>query len=627
MISSSSKVKLQRMRPPVRRVLALDAGTRRWKLLLAQSDFGRLRIVREELIDLQGEGLVSPEETKAHLEKLLAEWGKPPLALVLPQHLSISQIIDLPPSPESEVDKLIAEESIKLSGVSQSRIVYDFVRIEAPSTNRQQFWVTLCQEGDIRERIQRLGVEHEDICEVTTTASALVAAYGASAPDSTRAIVVHLGAQTTVIVILLDGQGAFATSFQMGAEFFTRALARERQCSEEKAESLKREVDLLAGPRASAEFRVAVDGWAAELKRQLSEWFHQNSAVASEAASFDLIAGGGGFDQPGLMEYLKTKAEFPFQPWPTGAGSESGRAGRGLEVAFGTALQALGYSPQPVSLLPQDYREAWRKHLNRQRLEWASVALLFLCALVLAFGTWRNLSLISSQEALLATVKAGQETVEANDLLTGELLSQYEALRPVFAAQQNTLDALRTLSLLQQSKSNHTFWFVLLADQQSYFSQAPALLSTNRPAKTNLLVSVGEPVRPGLFASHAYPAALTNAALAKPGFIAELCVPGDAEGSRQALSELVNGLKQQRLFSKVDLLSDDLRRSLADPKVTILERDFVLALDFAETDFLQPARAKKTSVSGPRGPVKRIVRPASWTEPETAGDMTRDHHE
>ncbi len=140
-------LKLDRMRPPVRRVLALDAGSRCIKLLLAESDFGRLHILKEELIDLQAEGLVSAEEIKAHLQASLDEWGRPPLALVLPQHLSISQVIDLPLAPESEVEKLIRDETIKLGGVSESRIVYDFVRTETAAKNRQQFWVTLSQEG------------------------------------------------------------------------------------------------------------------------------------------------------------------------------------------------------------------------------------------------------------------------------------------------------------------------------------------------------------------------------------------------------------------------------------------------------------------------------------------------
>ena len=39
------------------------------------------------------------------------------------------------------------------------------------------------------------------------------------------------------------------------------------------------------------------------------------------------------------------------------------------------------------------------------------------------------------------------------------------------------------------------------------------------------------------------------------------------------------------MFERVDLLSEDLRRSLADPKVILPERHFALALDFATTEF------------------------------------------
>jgi hypothetical protein len=104
---------------------------------------------------------------------------------------------------------------------------------------------------------------------------------------------------------------------------------------------------------------------------------------------------------------------------------------------------------------------------------------------------------------------------------------------------------------------------------------------------------------------------------AKPGFIVELCIPEDADGARRVRRELVDELKEQRLFSKVDLLSDDLRRNLADPKVIIPDRDFVLALDFAETEFQQALPPKKPPASSPlRPPVRRVARP-SWAAPES----------
>jgi Tfp pilus assembly PilM family ATPase len=604
-------LKLERMRPPVRRVLALDAGSRCIKLLLAESDFGRLHILKEELIDLQAEGLVSEEEVKTHLQAGLDEWGRPPLALVLPQHLSISQVVDLPLAPESEVEKLIGDETIKLSGISESRIVYDFVRTETAAKNRQQFWVTLSQEGDIRERIMRLGVEQEDLCEVTTTANALIAAYRATNPLSSRAILVHMGAQTTVVVVLLAGQGAFATSFQMGGDFFTRSLARLRNCSEEAAESVKRASNLLADPEASQDFAGVVDGWVAELKRQLNEWFEHNPGLAPAATSFELVASGGAFDQPGLLDYLKTQAALNFRPWPRASQPDAVSPSKRFEVAFGAALQALGYSAQPVSLLPDDYRVAWRKRLNLQRLELASFGLAVLCLLIFALGTWHRVSLINRKQALLAKVQAGQEAVEANDALSADLTAEYEGFRPLFACQQNTLDTLQTLALLQQSRSNRSFWYVLLTDQQTYFSQPPGPASTNRLSRNNLFATIFGRSKGGATEFSAASATATNLAPVKPGFIAELCIPEDADGARRVRRQLVDELKEQRLFSKVDLLSDDLRRQLADPKVTIPDRDFVLALDFAETEFQQvPPLRKPLPGSALRVTLRRLARPA-----------------
>lgn len=613
-----SFLKLNQVRPPVRRVLAVDPGSRTLRLLLAESDFGHLRILKQELLDLQVEGLVSAEELKTHLQQLIEDWGKPPVALVLPQHVCISQVVDLPAAPGTDVDKLIADEIIKLSGVSESRIIYDFVRTEAQVQNRQEFWVTLAHEGEIRERISRLGLDQEDLCEVTTTANALIAAYRAAAPLSSRAILVHMGAQTTVLVVLLAGQGAFATSFQMGGEFFTRALARVQQCSDEAAEALKREVNLLSGPRAVNEFAAIVDGWVAEFQRQLAEWFQQNPGLPSDFKGFQLIASGGGLQQPGFLQYLKEHAGLDLQPWPKNPQPDRASPGKGHEIAYGLALQALGCSAQSVSLLPEDYRLAWKKRLSRQRVELASFAVLAICVLLLALGTWHQLSLVHAKQALLDKVQAALDDVEKNDALTADLLNEYESLRPFLALQQNTVDTLKMLSLIEQTRTNRNLWYVLLADQQSYFSRPPALLSTNRPARTNLLGAPVETGRATPLASSTPMIATTNSAPVKPGFIAELCVPGEPESSRQMLSEVVNALKEKPLFSKVDLLSDDLRRDLADPKVVVPDRYYVLALDFAVSDFQQPVRWKRI-------PPRRVPRPqrSGWSTPDPAGTVTQ----
>lgn len=576
-----------RLQPPVRRVLAVDAGSRRLKLTLVKSTFGHVEILREESLDLHEEGLVTTEELKHHLQELLESCDRPPIALTLSQHLSTSQVIELPQAPESEVRKLIEEEALKLSGVSDSTIVYDFVPVESRTPGRQQFWVTLCKERDIEERVWQLGLDHDDLCEVTTSANALVAAYRAAEPKSSEAILVHLGAQSTMVVVLRHAQAIFAGSFPVGSDSFTRAIAKARRCSVEEAESLKHQGDMLSGTQAIPEFAEFVDGWVAELKRQVNDCFAQRHGVVTDLSAFAMVASGTAFDQPGLIEYLNSKAGLALRLWPVRKGLPT----HGFEIAYGTALQALGLTAQPVSLLPAARRVRWQRRLTTQKIEFANVALLLLCFVVLVIGVWQKLSLVHRKEALLSKVQGGLESVQANQALTTDLLTEYEGLRPLLERQQNTLDTLETLALLQQSRSNRTFWYVLLADQQSYFDPSN-ITSTNRVGQTNALAASGTWLPFG--GGQLFLTSFTNASPAKPGLIAELCVPEAPEGARRVLSQIVNELKQRGMFTKVDLLSDDLRRDLADPKVILPERHFALSLDFAATDFHKAVPSKKT---------------------------------
>jgi Tfp pilus assembly PilM family ATPase len=594
-----------RLPPPVRRVLAVDAGSRRLKLTLIKCSFGRVQILREESIDLHEEGLVTTDELKNHLQDLLEDCGRPPLALTLSQHLSTSQIIEVPLAPESEVRKLIEEETVKLGGVSDSTIVYDFVRVESSSPDRQQFWVTLGKERDIEERVKQLGLEHDDLCEVTTTANALVAAYRAAAPQSADAVLVHVGAQNTLIVALAHAQAVFAASFPVGGDTFTRAIAKARRCPIEEAEAFKRDTNTLTGSQAIPEFAELVDGWVAELKRQINDWLAHRPGAPTDLSAFAMVASGTAFDQPGLLEYLNGHDGLPLRAWPVGAGLPA----HGFETAYGTALQALGLTAQPVSLLPAARRVAWQQRLTTQRIEFANLALLVLCFLLLALGAWQKVSLVHRQEALLAKVQAGSEMLRDNQAMTAELLVEYEGLRPLLECQQTTRDTLETLALLQQTRSNRAFWYVLVADQHSYFHQ-PSSTSTNRAGATNTLAGSAAwlPFSSGPF--------LLNAAdvpPSKPGLIAELCVPEDLEGARRVLRQIVNDLKQRPLFNKVDLLSDDLRRDLADPKVILPERHFALSLDFAATEFHQPVPAKK--LRSPDSLSKPNRRPAPTSDP------------
>jgi Tfp pilus assembly PilM family ATPase len=591
-----STLRRRASRPAVRRVLAVDEGSRQLRLLLAEATHSGATILREQSIDLIDEGLVAPEEIRSHLDGVIDEWGSPPTALLLPQHVSTSQIIELPAGPTEQIEKAVQEEALKLGGVSESRIIYDFTPAEKQAgQDRQQFWVTLCQEPEIRERIARLGLDAHDLCEVTTTANALVTAYRAVRPSSSKAILIHAGAQATVVLIIVGGQAVYASSFEMGGDFFTRTLARVRNCPEAHAERLKREANLLFGSEADVQFATAVDGWILELKRQLEDWFHAHPGSSLEG--FEVAASGGAFEQRGLLEYLRARADMNVIPWPA-AGAHAMAPRKGFEAAYGLALQAVGQARQPVSLLPSDLRAVWRKRLQRARIEAASTLLLLVCAVMLALGTWRQAAAAVDKQRFIEKVAAAQTAAEANESLSAELIAEYESYRPLFASQQSTLDVLKTLSQLQQARSNRSLWFVLAADQQTYFTMPGGPLnSTNKSTRMNSM-----PDRAGLNSQ----GVSTNGSAARPGMIAELCIPEDAEIARVTLSQMVKELKQQPLFSKVDLLSEDLRRDLADPSVLLTNRHYALALEFAETNHLQQVQTRKRMA--PRGVPRRTTR-------------------
>ena len=553
----------------MRRVLAVDAGSHCIRLLLLESRFGKLRVLREEALDLRQEGLLAAEELKAHLQAKVAEWGRPPLALALPQDIAVSQIVELPPVQDAEARQLIEAETVKLGGVSESVMTYDFVRVPMLAENRQSFWVTFCREGEIQSRISQLGLDDEDFREITTAASALLTAWHVVQSENRDAILVHAGAQNTTIVAIHNGVGVFAASFPMAGDFFTRAIARLLPSTPEMAEGLQRSRNLLAGDEALPGFAEIVDGWAAELKRQLGEWRGPAFEVSGK-----LFATGGLFEQPGLCDYLAEHARLRFQRWPTGCVPAALRVPAGFEIALGTALQALGKGAQPASLLPENRRRTWKKRLVRQRLELANGLLLAACFLMLGLGIWHKLALIQSHQAMADKVQAGLNILQETSVLTRDLLKAYDESRPLFERQQQTMDTLQSLALLQSARSNRSLWYVLVADQQSYFTQMPTVKSSNQP-----------PTATVAHESDSWRREVTNTSAARPGLIAELCVPEDAIAARSALSAVVNSLKKMPVFDRVDVLPEDLRRNLADPKIIVPERHFALVLDFSATQF------------------------------------------
>jgi len=578
--------------PPTRRLLVIDPGSRCIKILLVAKLMGSVRVLRHRSIDLAEGGLLSPDEFRRLLDTVLQEFGPLPAAISLPQQLSISQVIDLPRVGPEQVKALIEEETVKLSGLSESGIVYDYGKLKPFGKYQNPFWVTVAKEEEILAEVSRLAGVGERLCEIITPANALIATYQAAQPRPENALLVELGASGTVVAIVAQGQGVYAINHPVGGSAFTEAIALQKNCSLETARSLKYSQNLFAGGQVIPGLRSAVDGWRSELEKILQDWLRENPELGLSVDSFRIILGGGGARQPGLMEYLNAKSDLRFTGWPSLSGELGELTLERYAVAYGVALKRLGASAPPASLFPADLREARKRRHTQELLQSINWVLLLFVALVLLFGTAQKFNLARKKNALLKQSEAVLQEAKGVESLNRQWAEAYERLRPVLKQQKRTVDKLTTLSLLQKVRGDKKLWYVLFADQESYFNGQTAPLS-----QTNLVAAA---------------ASTTNHPPQKYGFIAELCLSEEGEAMRQTLSKVVSGLKQNPAFTNVDTLPADQRKNLVSTNVLIPGHYFSLSIEMAENTFqnpLLPNEPKPPSVNRNLKTNPRVVRP------------------
>jgi Tfp pilus assembly PilM family ATPase len=550
---------------PRKRLLAIDPGGNCVKLLLVEEILNRPQILRHELIEIQSAGLLSEEEVFRHAQDVIQNLGQYPIALAIPHYRALSQTIDLPDAESQEIRRLIEAETVKLSGLGESNIVYDYCPLQPYGRHGNPFWVTLCRENEIQSQIQRCGLAGLDLCEVTTTANGLAASYLAIEPDADRVVLVDFGATGTVLVVLYRGQAIYASHFAVGGDALTESIASDRHGSFELAESVKRAEDLepmsAAGPSASA-----LTNWHAELTHTLDEWAEEQTDLQLNPREFRVVLAGGSSLHTGLIPFLNRLGSLRFEPWPDPGLSRW--PGPRFAAAYGAALQHLGKSRQPVSLLPAPVRQFWHGHHSLNLVHSIIFFLLSMLALFLGLGTWQKHELLKSKETLLAQSQAALDKARQTDEVGRRLRRDYQHLLPLLQHQRRTLDTLQTLALLQQTRSNQSYWFVLFADPQSYFAARPW-------GETNPPPPVAGP---------------TSLSPVPHGFIAELCVPEQGDAMRRTLSQLVAELRLSRLFQNVDSLPADRRRSLVDPAL-LLPEHFALVLELPENRLPSPEAA------------------------------------
>lgn len=585
---------------PASRVIGIDPGQRCLKLVLAERCFNRLRILESVQLECPSWlGETSSQETAERLAAALEELGPYPVALALPQHRTLSQVVDLPPVERSIVARLIQNEVYKLSGLGQSRVAYDHVPLQPFGRHQHAYWISLCQESEVLALAERLGLNADNVCGATSSGNALINSYLAQFPETAATVLVNAGLRSTTVAILLEGQGVHLASFALGGELFLETIAQTLNLSLEEAEHKASQTNLLQGPEALPALRASVDNWAAELMRVFHEWHADQGPLGPPMDSFQFVLTGSLAEVPWFAAYLNRSTGRPvFGPWPEREEGVNPILEGRFAIARGVATQALGKARQSAALLPMGARQHWRKQREAQVFQTITFLLLLLAGLVLGAAAWQKSREEARLIAVLETAQNAYARVRALNELSRQHAESFLRLHPLLEREQFSDDLLRSLAWLNSVRTTQSWWYVLFADTQTYMAGPPAF---ENPSSTNPATFIGPLPPPEIMPP-------TNRPPPKPGFVAELCIPEEGEALRRSLSQTVAALQQNPRFKNVDTVPPEQRRALAEPKALLPnpERHFALLLELATNEFLvvsapptnpPPAAASGTSAA------------------------------
>jgi hypothetical protein len=265
------------------------------------------------------------------------------------------------------------------------------------------------------------------------------------------------------------------------------------------------------------------------------------------------------------MAYLQQQPRFQFEPWPDlKLAGETVPMSR-LAVAYGTVLQTLRPSSPSTSLLPREWQVVKRRQKQLMTANWIGLGLVVMLLILLGIGITHKLILSSQKKALLADAQIAVIQAKATERFLEQREQEFSKIRPLVDRQLKNMELLQTLQILQKVREQRDLWFVLLADQGSYFAG-----TTSPVPSTNQQHGAGES------------GVSTNRAASSRSYIVALSLPAAGGDKMKVMREVVDDLKKEKLFHQVDSLAfSQLNTNLLDAKALAPERSFTLSLELA----------------------------------------------
>lgn len=282
-----------------------------------------------------------------------------PIAVSVPGNQSFARFAKLPPVEPKNVEGVVKFEAGQQIPFDLSEVEWDyqtFVSADSPDVEVGIFAIT-------KQRIERELTLLRDVgLNPDTITVSPVAVYNAMAydlqftEDTPGTVIMDVGTNSTDLIVA-DGGRVWIRTFPIGGHHFTEALVDKFKLSYAKAERLKREAE--RSKHARHVFQ-AMKGVFADLAQETQRSIGYHKSLHPNSDLKRVIGVGSTFKLPGLRRFLKQQLqldvyrmdEYKRLSLDGPRAGEFGAVSVEMPVAYGLALQGLGYQTIDANLMP-----------------------------------------------------------------------------------------------------------------------------------------------------------------------------------------------------------------------------------------------------------------------------------
>ena len=559
------------------RVMILDPGETATLILIAERVLSRVQV--REHITIPNHLAPAKDIVPETVEHLRSQYDPIRIYLILPQSETVSQQISL---QSQSMEEFIAGEAARFQKIEDVELVFDHQPLAESSMPEERserenggslWWLTYCREPSVQQRLQTLGLDFDDVDDVTSAAQGLWGAFESLAHSDGAVWAVDVGRRHTSLLQIRDRRPQFSASFSSPLVGFP-----------------SEQPEFSAAPSPSAD---ALESWLERLLPSSVPLASQQTIPLTRRDRL-LLLGEKGLIEPAAA-FLRRKTEatviLPEEELRPKSGGEpeaknqkstnQRRAPSEFAAALGVARAALGLAKLQISLLPQACRQRRDRKFFWNRLRGWTVAAAAATIFLLLLATWQNAVLFRMNDNHIQRAESVIAEMQETEKTLAQSAAQYEQVRPILRLQQETDELIETFAALQSVAQDPAYWLVLLADFDSYYSQSSTPIASNKIETPPAL-------------------AAANPFAGKPGFVAEFSFRKSGETMRAKLLSLVNRLNENKIYRHVDTLAEDIRRPLAQTNVLFPgERHAALSLELRRNYFDRKLRLNPDSPTAP----------------------------